>query len=60
MTDEFEDRLRDHLADRAAAVQAESDPTAFVDRSAGRSHRRGLVAGGLTALTAGRGRGRRR
>ncbi len=51
MTDEFEERLRRHLADRAGAVHADPDPTAFVDRSTDRTHRPGLVAGGVTALT---------
>ena len=39
MTDDLEDRLRRHLAQRAEAVHAEPDATAFVDRSADRSHR---------------------
>lgn len=51
MTDPLEDRLRHHLAARAAGVEAEPDPTAFVERSASRTPRRGLVAGGLAALT---------
>ncbi len=51
MTDHLEDRLRRHLTERAATVQAEPDPTAFVDRSAGGSRRTGLVAGGVAALT---------
>jgi hypothetical protein len=50
MTDDFEDRLRHHLAGRAAGMHPEPDPTAFVERSAGRSHRRGVVAGGVAAL----------
>ena len=51
MTDDLEDRLRRHLADRADAVRAEPDPEAFVNRSAGRSHRPGLVAAAVAALT---------
>ena len=50
MTDAFEDRLRHHLADRAAAVEAEPDPTAVMERAAGRSRPKGLVAGGVAAL----------
>ena len=52
MTDELEDRLRNHLAARAGAVHADPDPTAFVDRSVGTTHRPALVAGGVTAVTA--------
>jgi hypothetical protein len=51
MTDDFEDRLRRHLTDRAATVYAEPDPSGFVEHSVGRSHRPGLVAGGIAALT---------
>ncbi len=51
MTDPIEDRLRSHLAARADGVHARPDPDAFVERSANRGPRRGLVAGGLAALT---------
>jgi hypothetical protein len=51
MTDDFEDRLRDHLAGQAARVRVEPDPSAFVEHSAGRSRRRGVVAGGVAAIT---------
>ena len=51
MTDPIEDRLRSHLTARADGVHAKPDPTAFVERSANRDPRRGLVAGGLAALT---------
>ncbi len=50
MTDAFEDRLRHHLADRAASVEVEPDPTAVMERAAGRSRPKGLVAGGVAAL----------
>ena len=50
MTDPFEDRLRHHLADRAATVEVEPDPTAVMERAAGQSRPRGLVAGGVAAL----------
>ncbi len=51
MTDELEDRLRNHLAGQAAQVRAESDPSAFVEHSAGPSRRRGVVAAGAAAIT---------
>jgi hypothetical protein len=51
MTDEFEDRLRDHLAGRAARVQVDPDPSSFVEHAAGRTRRRSVVAGGVAALT---------
>src|ERR1019366_4824425 len=50
MTDAFEDRLRAHLAGKAAAVQADPDPGAFVERSAGPTGRRGPLAIGAVAL----------
>ncbi len=50
MTDAFEDRLRHHLADRAAAVEVEPDPTAVMERAAGRSRPKGLVAAGVAGL----------
>jgi hypothetical protein len=51
MTDEFEDRLRNHLAGQASQVRVDPDPSAFIDRSAGRTWRRGRVAGCVAALT---------
>ena len=51
MTDDFEDRLRNHLAGQAAQVRVDPDPTAFIDRAAGRTWRRGRVAGCVAALT---------
>ena len=51
MTDELEGRLRRHLADRAAAVHAEPDPSAFVDHSVGPARRPGRLAAGVAALT---------
>jgi len=51
MTDEFEDRLRDHLAGQAARVRVDPDPSSFVEHAAGRTRRRSVVAGGVAALT---------
>ena len=51
MTDDFEDRLRNHLAGQAAQVRVDPDPSAFLDRSASRTWRRGRVAGCVAALT---------
>ncbi len=51
MTDEFEDRLRNHLAGRAAEVRVTPDPVTFVNQSAGRTRRRGVMAAGVAALT---------
>lgn len=49
MSDAFEDRLRTHLADKAAQVQANPDPGALMERSVGRSgHRRPVTIGALT------------
>ncbi|MGB7052322.1 MAG: hypothetical protein WBG41_12185 [Acidimicrobiales bacterium] len=49
MSDAFEDRLRTHLAEKAAQVQANPDPGALMERSVGRSgHRRPLTIGALT------------
>jgi hypothetical protein len=49
MSDAFEDRLRAHLAEKAAQVQANPDPGALMERSVGRSgHRRPLTIGALT------------
>ena len=51
MTDPLEDRLRSHFADRAAQVAADPDPSAFVERSVGRT-RVGvpLVAGAVAVV----------
>jgi hypothetical protein len=44
----FEDRLRTHLAGKAAQVQADPDPGALMERSVGRSgHRRPLTMGAV-------------
>ncbi len=51
MTDDFEDRLRNHLRVQAAQVQAEPDPSAFVEHGAARSPRRGVRAGAAALLT---------
>jgi hypothetical protein len=49
MSDAFEDRLRTHLAEKAAQVQTDPDPGALMERSVGRSeHRRPLTIGALT------------
>jgi hypothetical protein len=50
MTDDFEDRLRNHLSARAAQIQIEPDPSAFVEHGAARSRRRGVLAAGMAAL----------
>ena len=48
MSDAFEDRLRTHLAEKAAQVRADPDPGALMERSAGRSgHRRPLTMGAV-------------
>ena len=48
MSDAFEDRLRTHLAGKAAQVQAAPDPSALMERSVGRSgHRRPLTMGAV-------------
>ena len=51
MTDDFEDRLRTHLRGQAAQVRVDPDPSAFIDRAAGRTWPRGRVAGCVAALT---------
>ena len=51
MTDDFEDRLREHLAGRAAQVRVDPDPSVFMEHAAGRTWRRGRVAGCVAALT---------
>ncbi len=49
MSDAVEDRLRTHLAGKAAQVHADPDPGALMERSVGRSgHRRPLTIGALT------------
>jgi molecular chaperone DnaK len=50
MSDPFEDRLRGHLAERAGQVRADPDPSALIERSAGRSPRRVPLAGGAVVL----------
>ncbi|MGP0110390.1 MAG: hypothetical protein ACLPR9_16295 [Acidimicrobiales bacterium] len=50
MSEEFEDRLRAHLAGKAASVQVDPDAGAFVERSVGPSGRRGPLAMGAVAL----------
>jgi len=58
MSDSFENRLRDHLAERARRVEVEPDADQFVDHSVGGSHRRGALAGwavGLIIVVAGAG-----
>ncbi len=50
MSDEFEDRLRTHLAAKAAQVQVDPDPGALMERSVGRSWHRGILAVGAVAI----------
>jgi len=50
MSDAFEDRLRAHLAATADRVTVDPDPDALMERSGGRSARRGPLAGGVVAL----------
>ena len=50
MTDPLEDRLRSHLADRAAQVTATPDPSAFVERSAGRRRIGAPLVAGVAAV----------
>jgi hypothetical protein len=51
MSDSFENRLRDHFAERARRVQVEPDAEQFVEHSVGHSHRQGALAGWAVALT---------
>ena len=49
MSDAFEDRLRDHLAERAGQVQADPDPGALLEHAVGRSgYRRTLTMGAVS------------
>ncbi len=50
MSDSFEDRLRAHLAGKAANVRVDPDAGAFLERSVGPSGRRGPLAIGAVAL----------
>ena len=50
MSDAFEDRLRSHLAGKAAEVQADPDLGALMERSVGRSGQRRLLAVGAAAI----------
>ncbi len=50
MTDPLEDRLRAHLADRAARVTVDPDPNGVYERSAGRRRIGAPVVAGVAAL----------
>ena len=52
MTDPLEDRLRTHLADRAAQVTAQPDPSAVVERSSGRRRIGAPLLAGAAAVLA--------
>ena len=52
MTDPLEDRLRSHLADRAARVTVDPDPAAVVERSAGRRRFGAPLVAGVVAVAA--------
>jgi len=52
MTDPLEDRLRSHLADRAAQVTVEPDPAAVVERAAGRRRIGAPLVAGVVAVAA--------
>jgi len=52
MTDPLEDRLRSHLADRAAQVTVAPDPSGVVERSAGRRRVGAPLVAGVVAVAA--------